>query len=56
MKLEILPGPKYIAYFLLLSVSPLLGEEGEPKHFLSPGTEPFLGGSGFTVMQGSTQI
>jgi len=45
----------FLFFFLLLSVSPLLGGEGCQK-FLSLGIEPFLGGSGFSIMQSSTQV
>ena len=56
MKLEKITEAQICCIFFTSVRFAFAGRRGGEKKFLSPGTDPFLGGSGFSVIQGSTQV
>jgi len=56
MKLEKITGAQICCIFFTFVRFAFAGRTGGAKFFLSPETEPFLGGSGFSIMLGSTHV
>jgi len=56
MKPEKNTGAQIFAYFFTFIRFAFAGRRGRTKKFLSLGTEPFFGGSGFNIMQSSMQV